>query len=251
MPPINSKTASFGRHTVFSRGLVSPRFFPMIPLGILVVLGYGGTDAYEPELNADSAQVAAESNTSPRSVLKSAVRVMEVQPGETSLAITVTRTVKPQQENRVDVTVRSGQILVDTKVALKPRIIGFDVELNDVNIPAWRFPPTGLRLRNLSASLLDAETRSATSIGETQQSFAGKGELLLNWAMLDEENELIHLRPVVLQDLDFGGEISTREDEHARLKLQASGEGLLWNWVNALEFKDLVFNSESVETSEH
>ena len=143
-------------------------------------------------------------------------------------------------------TIKSGQIYLDTNPEKTTKIVGLDVDLNDVNIPAWRFPPNGLKLRNLSASLVTAKTQSE-QIGQDSKNFEGKSELIVNWSMLDEKGVLLELRPVNLANIDFAAAIENSTEGQQGLKLNAEGEGLLWNWINVLEFRNFSMQSFSRE----
>ena len=112
-----------------------------------------------------------------------------------------------------------------------------------MNIPAWRFPPHGLKLRDLSASLVTANTQSEETAQESKN-FTGKSELILNWSMLDEEGALLELRPVNLTNIEFAAQLDLVNEGEQGLALDAEGKGLLWNWINVLEFRN--FNMQSV-----
>ena len=177
---------------------------------------------------------------------KSSILFYEMSPTETFLEITVERTVEPKQENRVEMTIQKGQILLDTNPNRATRIVGLEVTLNDVNIPEWRFPPHGLKLRDLSASLVTAQTQSEEAIQEGTN-FVGKSELILNWSMLDEYGALLELRPVNLTNIDFAAQVDVETEDLQTLNLDAKGDGLLWNWINVLEFRNFSMQSFSRE----
>ncbi|MEE2904662.1 MAG: hypothetical protein VYC39_20200 [Myxococcota bacterium] len=177
---------------------------------------------------------------------KSAILFYEMSAEDTFLEVTVERTVEPRQENRVEMTIQQGEILLDTNPNRSTNIVGLEVTLNDVNIPAWRFPPHGLKLRNLSASLVTADTKAEETEQESKN-FSGKSELILNWSMLDEEGALLELRPVKLTNIDFAAQLNGLREGEQGLALDAEGKGLLWNWINVLEFRNFSMQSFSRE----
>gem|GEM_PF-5891042 len=210
-------------------------------LCILATLVACGGDDIAPVNDSLSSEIT-ETMSPARNGRKSAILLYQMSATDTFLEVTVERTVEPKQENRVEMTIQKGQILLDTNPNRATKIVGLEVALNDVNIPAWRFPPHGLKLRNLSASLVKAETQ----IEETEQeskNFAGDSELILNWSMLDEEGALLELRPVNLTNIAFAAQLDLMNGGDQGLELDAEGEGLLWNWINVLEFRN--FNMQS------
>lgn len=151
---------------------------------------------------------------------------MALEPGSCLAMATVEREYQGQLDHRLDLPVLAGTVALRAWPDGRLEVEDLRVDLDDVVLDAYEFPPSGVHLTGLSLTLRDVgETNAAWIDDGTKLEAKGEIDLLLDWSAVVDDGSALPLGTQQVTAVTVELEITTTDDGRALVKLHGRRHG--------------------------
>jgi hypothetical protein len=149
-----------------------------------------------------------------------------LEPGSSRVIVTVDRQYQGEMQRRLDLPVLDGTVALRTRPDGLVELLDLRVELDDVTLTQYEFPPSGVHLTGITLSLREVSEAPAEWIddGATLR-VAGQVDLLLDWAAVTGDRSALPLGTQQVEGVAVELEVSTTDDGKALIKVRGRQSG--------------------------
>ncbi len=160
-----------------------------------------------------------------RDRLESTLEV-NLEPGSSLAIVTVEREYQGQLDHRLDLGILGGTVALRAWPDGQLEVQDLRVDLDDVVLDKYEFPPDGVHLTGLALSLRDVgEAQAAWLDDGTRLQARGQLDLLLDWSAVVDGGAELPLGTQQVSSVTVEVEVTTTDDGRALVKIHGRRPG--------------------------
>jgi hypothetical protein len=149
-----------------------------------------------------------------------------LEPGSCRTVVTAQRQYQGEMARQIDLPVLGGTVALRAWPDGRLEVEDLRVDLDDVVLDEYEFPPNGVHLTGITLTLRDVGEADAKWIDEGAQLEAkGQVDLLLDWAAVNDNGSVLPLGTQQVTAVTVEVEVSTTADGKALVKLHGRRHG--------------------------